>query len=48
MELCLTATNNGTPSTGGFGVLQATTCVELCTNRVMYSFDSKPSGLKIM
>ncbi len=48
MELCLTATDNGIPSTGGFGVLQAITCIELHPNRVMYAFDTKPSGLKIM
>ncbi len=48
MDLCLTATDNGIPSTGGVGVLQATTCIELHPNRVMYTCDTKPSGLKIM
>ena len=48
LELCLTATDNGIRSTGGVGVLQATTCIELHPNHVMYTFDTRPSGLLLI
>ncbi len=47
LEMCLTATDNGIPGSGGIGQLKDTRCVNLQPNRVTYSFDSDPTGLQL-